>query len=53
MFLFSFQQMDKQMDTRATWNVKGRGGTVRLVGLAIPDSPNCSAHAPSLRYSLV
>lgn len=25
-FLFSFQQMDKQMDTTATWNVKGRVG---------------------------
>lgn len=35
MFLFSFQQMDKQMGTTARRNVEGeRGSTVRLGGLA-------------------
>lgn len=53
MFLFSFQQMDKQMDTTATWNVKGKGDTVRLVGLGSLDSPHCSVHAISLHYRVL
>lgn len=53
MFLFSFQQMDKQVDTTATWNVRGRGGTVRLVGLAILDSPHGGVHATSLHYRVL
>ena len=46
--------MDKQMDTTAMWNVRGRrGDTVRLVGLAILDSPHCSVHATSLQHRVL
>lgn len=43
---FSSQQLDKQMDTTARWNVEGE--TVTLVGPASLDSPRCSVHATSL-----
>lgn len=41
------------MDTTAMWNVKERGDTVRLVGLGILDSPQCSDHATSLHQRVL